>query len=141
LIQIVYASAAAEPFSADALKLLLAKARTRNATYGVTGMLLYHGGSFLQVLEGYEADVEIIFAFILRDPRHLNVNVLHRQTIQHREFPEWSMGFLSASGPPQKAPGLIDYRLALLNLNSAPTAAKRYLRLFQQGLCRQAAAK
>jgi hypothetical protein len=141
MIQVVYVSAAVSPFSADALKALLAKARIRNATYGVTGMLLYHSGSFLQVLEGHEADVNLIFSSILRDPRHAGTKVLHRQTIEYREFPDWSMGFYNTSRWPQEAPGLIDYRLALLKLSSAPSAAKHYLRLFQQGLCRQVVSK
>jgi len=138
MIQIVYVSAAANPMTTEQLKALLAKARVRNATHSVTGMLLYHDGSFLQVLEGHEADVDPILASIQRDPRHTSTRILHRGAIVQREFPDWSMGFLDTSRWPQITPGLIDYRLALLKLPGAPTAAKRYVRLFHQGLCRQA---
>jgi hypothetical protein len=138
MIQIVYVSAARDPFSQEALSILLAKSRVRNALYSVTGMLLYHSGSFLQILEGPVEGVQTIFSSIARDPRHLDTKVLHNQPIDRREFADWSMGFLEVDFNLRHTPGKIDYRTALMRLPSAPTAAKRYLRLFHQGLCRQA---
>jgi len=138
MIQIVYVSAALEPFSLSALDTLLVKARARNTFHKVTGMLLYHSGSFLQVLEGPVDSVELIFNSIRRDPRHTDTKILNTQTVVRREFADWSMGFLDVSSWPFDTPGKIDYRLALMKLPDAPSAAKRYIQLFHQGLCRQA---
>jgi hypothetical protein len=137
MIQIVYASASVMRLSPAQLTLLLDQSRIRNATYSVTGMLLYHNGSFLQVLEGPEFGVDRIFASIQRDSRHNSIKLLHRQPIVRREFADWSMSFIDTSAWPQSSPGKIDYRQMLPQLTDAPTTARRYLRLFQQGLCRQ----
>jgi hypothetical protein len=141
VIQLVYISAALisaalPPITPEALQLLLTKARAANAIHKVTGMLLYDSGSFLQVLEGPAAGVDHIFDCIQRDPRHHQIRVRLRQPTEVREFPDWTMGFIDTSKWVVK-PGLIDYR-RLPELVAAPTAAQRYLRLFHQGLCRQA---
>lgn len=135
MLQLVYASAASAPFTSEALQVLLAKARLRKSVYSVTGMLLYHSGSFPQILEGPETGVELIYASIQRDARHSNPKILHRKTAPRREFEDWSMGFIDASRW-QLAPGMIDYR-RVPEVATASTAAQRYLRLFHQGLCRQ----
>jgi hypothetical protein len=49
---LVYVSSATKPFSPDELSELLAQARVDNAALGITGMLLYSNGNFMQVLEG-----------------------------------------------------------------------------------------
>ena len=137
MIQIVYVSAAFSPFTSEALKHLLRKARARNAVYNVTGMLLYHSGSFLQVLEGFEQSVDLIYNSIQRDPRHSQHKILVRQTIAVPEFQEWAMGFVDTSQWPVDTPGMVEYHRVLPQLSSASTEAKRYLRFFHQGLCRQ----
>ena len=141
MIQLVYASAATTPFSPAALRSLLTKARARNTAYEVSGMLLYHNGSFMQVLEGPERGVELIMHSIRKDARHCDTKVLRQGEVPQREFADWSMGFIdtSSSGVSQAA-GQIDYERVLPQLIDAPTAARRYLRFFEQGLCRQGAA-
>ncbi len=136
MIQFVYSSAARNPFTPEDLKHLLQKARLRNSVYNVTGMLLYDAGSFLQVLEGPEASVDLIFASIKRDPRHLNAKTLSRQSIERPEFSDWAMGFADTSLWPTKPPGMVDYHQILPRLTAGSTEAKRYLRFFQEGLCR-----
>jgi Sensors of blue-light using FAD len=136
MLQLVYVSAASAPFTSEALQVLLTKARLRNSVYSVTGLLLYHSGSFLQILEGAETGVELIYASIQRDARHTNPKILHRETISQREFGDWSMGFMDTSLW-QLPPGMIEYH-RVPQVATAPTAAERYLRFFHQGLCRQA---
>jgi len=136
MFQLVYASAARAPFNQDALQLLLARARDANAILKVTGMLLYHSSSFLQVLEGPQAGVEHIFGCIERDPRHHQINVRFREATELREFPEWTMGFIDVSRW-VLGPGMVDFH-SIPKVAAAPTPAQRYLRLFHQGLCRQA---
>ena len=52
IYQLVYISAANHEFTEKELHELLSKARKNNESYGITGMLLYHQGSFIQALEG-----------------------------------------------------------------------------------------
>jgi hypothetical protein len=136
MFQLAYSSAACAPFTTEALQLLLIKSREANATQKVTGVLLYHSGSFLQVLEGPQGGVESIFASIERDSRHRQIHVLFRTSIPAREFAEWYMGFIDTSRW-HLIPGMIDYH-RVPQVATASTAAQRYLRLFHQGLCRQA---
>ena len=76
--QIVYTSSARQEFSAADLKKLLVAARMRNKAVGVTGMLVFHDGAFLQAIEGEKRAVSEIFARIQNDPRHGDLVVLHR---------------------------------------------------------------
>jgi hypothetical protein len=93
MYEIIYASAATVPFSSSDLRKLLTVARANNAKLDVSGLLLHHAGSFLQVLEGEEDVVESLFEKISRDARHGNVYVLKRGVIEARGFGEWRMGF------------------------------------------------
>ena len=78
----------------DDLKALLATARGNNSSLGVSGMLLYHEGSFMQVLEGEQSAVESIFAKIEKDDRHTNTTILSKGEMETRTFESWAMGFL-----------------------------------------------
>ena len=97
--QIVYTSSARQEFAVADLKKLLLGARMRNNAVGVTGMLVFHDGTFLQALEGENRAVNEIFASIQNDPRHGDLTVLHRGPgPEQRVFGEWSMGFADFSG-------------------------------------------
>jgi hypothetical protein len=82
------------------LKKLLVNARMRNSAACVTGLLVCHQGTFLQVLEGAESAVRKIFARIEKDVRHQDISVLGSVTTdgQVRKFGDWSMGFSDATG-------------------------------------------
>ena len=90
---IVYVSTATALFSVDMLTDLLEASRRRNAAAGISGMLLYKGGNFMQVLEGPEDAVHQLYERIERDPRHHGSIVLIKGTQAQRQFPEWLMGF------------------------------------------------
>ncbi len=105
---LVYASAATADLSESECEEILDAARRHNRPAGITGMLVYHEGSFLQVLEGDEAVVEALFERIERDPRHTDAVVLFRGTVDGREFGRWSMGYVRTS--PTTAPkGLSEF--------------------------------
>ncbi len=93
LFRLMYVSSGVRMFNDEELAELLAVARRNNAQLGITGMLLYLDGNFLQVLEGNESDVRRLFATISRDVRHRGLIVLLSQPIETRAFPDWSMGF------------------------------------------------
>ena len=138
VIQLVYASAATHPFTPEALKQLLTKARARNSMYGVTGMLLYHKGSFLQVLEGPEDGVDRILASILKDARHTTARTLSRAMVTAREFEAWSMGFVDTTHSVAHPAGHVDYHRELPGLTQSGSKARKFLRFFQEGLYREA---
>jgi Sensors of blue-light using FAD len=72
--QIVYTSTASEDFSTADLKKLLLGARRRNKALGVSGMLVFHDGTFLQALEGEQRAINEIFASIVSDRRHRDID-------------------------------------------------------------------
>jgi hypothetical protein len=131
--QVIYSSAAVEPFSDSALTELLALARVNNARLGVTGMLLYHDGSFLQILEGNEHVLEHLYAKIGKDKRHHRLVALLRRSVDARHFDQWQMGFVSRKTLPNNMPGFSDY----LRLRGDPiegaNAAARLLAAFRDG--------
>lgn len=100
--RLVYSSAATVEFSSEDLVELLRKAREKNGRMNVSGMLLYHKGSFIQVLEGDQEVVESLYSLIEHDGRHEAPLVLLREDEVERAFGDWTMGFFKAS------PELID---------------------------------
>ena len=93
MLSLLYVSSATQLFSEEDIKALLQKSRDNNARLGLTGLLLYKDGNFMQVLEGPDDVVTRLYAKIHTDPRHHGILQLVRQQVQRREFPSWSMGF------------------------------------------------
>ena len=93
MIQLSYLSTATQPMGAEPLSALLQQCLCHNPGNGITGLLLYGNGTFLQALEGEEDVVTPLYEKIARDPRHADVKCLNSKTIEARQYPEWSMGF------------------------------------------------
>ena len=93
MIHLVYVSSASHPLSEEDLLSLLEQSRNRNKRQNVTGMLLYIGGNFFQILEGDVKDVEEIYEAIVQDERNKDNIVIIKENINERTFPDWSMGF------------------------------------------------
>jgi hypothetical protein len=91
--QLTYLSTAEREYDAAALDRILAVSRTNNAARGITGVLAYGGGVFLQVLEGVPSAVAACVSTIARDPRHFGIQVLEDHEVPARSFGDWSMGF------------------------------------------------
>jgi hypothetical protein len=109
VIQLAYVSSACTPFSQGELVDLLKQARAKNERLGVTGLLLYKDGNFLQVLEGESDIVHQLIRQIEADPRHRDTTVLLDEPVTARSFPDWSMGFRNLSDPQiQALPGFSD---------------------------------
>jgi Sensors of blue-light using FAD len=110
MISLTYFSTALEPFSRDELGRLLEHSRAKNAASGLTGMLLYAGGHFIQTLEGTAEGVDGAFSVIQADPRHRSIFIALREEIEERVFPDWSMGFeYQEADEAAAAPGFTDY--------------------------------
>lgn len=89
--RIVYFSRALRVFDLAALGELERRASMVNAAVGVTGILLYDGDRFLQVLEGEELVVEALMAGIEADPRHDSITYMQRESVAERQFGDWWM--------------------------------------------------
>ncbi len=96
LIMHIYVSSARRLFAPDDTRDLLASCRDNNARHGITGLLLYHDGNFMQVLEGEEATIATVFKRIEMDGRHHGILTLYHKPIPERSFAQWSMGFKNA---------------------------------------------
>jgi len=131
--QVFYSSAAVAQFSDAELTALLAVARVNNGRLGVTGMLLYHDGSFLQALEGDEQVVENLYAKIGRDKRHHRVVALLRRRVDARYFDQWQMGFVSMKTVPSNVPGYSDYLQLRGNRIESGNVAADLLAAFRDG--------
>ncbi|GAA4496167.1 hypothetical protein GCM10023172_08940 [Hymenobacter ginsengisoli] len=90
---IVYISQATADFEEADLVQLLKQARGFNERANITGVLLYGGGRFVQVLEGCPVAVRRLFARIETDPRHGLLEKLADGPVARREYKEWYMGF------------------------------------------------
>jgi len=93
MIRLVYVSKATNEMSSDLLMELLKQSREKNSRLGLSGMLLYGGGNFLQIIEGEKETVEALYEIILADKRHEECVLIDKSDIQERTFGEWSMGF------------------------------------------------
>jgi hypothetical protein len=116
MIRVTYLSRSAEPLSADALLTLLSQCHRNNTARGLTGMLLFGNGTFLQSIEGDEVAVDALLDRIAVDPRHTALKILRRETITNRQFADWSMGFERVTDVTLAGtPGLRDFRLRNFN--------------------------
>lgn len=70
---------------------LASKARARNRSYGITGMLLYEDGRFLQTLEGPPGGLKQLWTSICRDNRHSDIDVLSEHIVPSRLFAGWDL--------------------------------------------------
>ena len=113
LVELLYCSVSVVPLVTNVdLDHILVSARQRNLSENITGMLLYYRGEFVQILEGEKELVENVYAkFIGPDSRHTALNKVCENTISHRSFSQWSMGFAGAaeieSRMPSSAVGIL----------------------------------
>ena len=97
LVHLIYTSYAVDAPSSRELMTILEASRRRNAADGVTGMLVYGGDLFLQLLEGPREAVCRTFYRILRDARHRDVTILQFGYPAQRLFAAWSMNYAGAA--------------------------------------------
>lgn len=97
LVRLMYASRAAESVNQDELVAILKKSKANNPGLGVTGVLCFSSGIFLQVLEGGRSAVSSLYNRIAADPRHRDVEILSYEEIGERRFAGWSMGQVNLS--------------------------------------------
>lgn len=83
IYRLIYISSATDNFDKSDLPSIIEAARRNNPANGITGFLVYHDKTFLQVLEGSKIAVDSCFKRISQDPRHYQctiVNAGHEDT-------------------------------------------------------------
>jgi len=96
LVRLLYASRAVDR-SEEAIEAILSQSRESNPSCGITGILCYGGGIFLQAIEGGRMQVSELYGHIQRDKRHKDVVLLHYEEISERRFGGWTMGQVNMS--------------------------------------------
>ena len=96
LVRLLYCSRAVDA-RPETVESILEKAREHNPVSGITGILCYGGGIFLQAIEGGRMQVSELFGTIQKDARHKDVALLHYEEILERRFGGWTMGQVNLS--------------------------------------------
>ena len=94
---LTYTSLAALDLTADDLEAIHRTARELNAIDGITGMLVFNGTHFLQIIEGAPQAVDELVERLRRDRRHSGLEVRDERAVEERSFPEWSMELVRVS--------------------------------------------
>jgi len=97
LKSLTYTSLAALDLQPEDLEAIHRTARDTNALEGVTGMLIYNGIHFLQVIEGAPNAIDDLVERLRRDPRHNGLEIRDEHEAEQRTFPDWSMELLRVS--------------------------------------------
>lgn len=96
LTQLLYFSEVRDLGQGGAVR-LLEQARKKNNPLHLTGVLLFNQNHFLQCLEGSRENVTHIFSRIAIDDRHAHVTLMSVHDIDERDFPDWTMGYVSST--------------------------------------------
>ena len=97
LVRLMYASRAAAGVGPDELAAILRVSRAANPVHGITGVLCYSEGIFLQVLEGGRDRVNRLYNRIVGDSRHHGAELMLYEEISERRFAGWAMGQVALS--------------------------------------------
>jgi hypothetical protein len=97
LVRLLYVSRALDPDTSAATDSILSVAREHNMANGITGILCYGGGIYLQAIEGGRSQVNTLYGHIVRDKRHADVELLSYEEITERRFGGWTMGQVNLS--------------------------------------------
>jgi galactose-1-phosphate uridylyltransferase len=137
LTQLIYVSSLVDQDESQLANILESAVR-HNREDEITGMLLYAGGNFLQVLEGQHEQVRKTYERICLDPRHSTIIVLSEEEVLERHFSSWSMGYRQLGSEdvakfPQYAP-YFQFGFHASQFDAKPGVALDMLELFSQNM-------
>lgn len=133
LYYLLYLSNATHPMEPGELKVLLDVCQKNNKGRDITGMLLYKGGCFMQILEGEKEQIRALFDKVCLDSRHENVVEIGFEPIRERSFSDWSMGFVDMDRVIPDSPDFGEYfqeNFGLRSLCADTEAASLFIRSF-----------
>jgi hypothetical protein len=94
---VTYTSLARFDLTASDLGDIQATARRLNALDGVTGLLIFNGTRFLQIIEGGESAIDDLVTRLRADDRHSAFEIRDERFVEERAFPDWSMELVRVS--------------------------------------------
>ena len=97
LKSLAYTSLARLDFGAADLMDIHQTARRLNALDGVTGLLVFNGSRFLQLIEGTADAIDHLVERLRADPRHSAFEIRDERMVEARAFPDWSMELVTVS--------------------------------------------
>lgn len=96
--QLIYTSSGTAALDDFALREIAHSSSYRNQELGITGLLMFHEGSIMQILEGDQMSVQSLYNKLKRDIRHTGCIILSERMGEEREFSNWFMGYKNISG-------------------------------------------
>ena len=105
---VCYFSTAIKPLNDKQLEAMLKKTRKTNSELGLTGMLIYIEGTFIQMIEGDKDTVEKVYKKISLDNRHKQLIKVISGIWVSAKFDGWSMGFYSMK--PEESQKITGYK-------------------------------
>ena len=97
LKSLTYTSFARLDLEAADLEAIHRIARELNALDGVTGLLIFNGTHFLQIIEGAPNAIDDLVERLRRDPRHSGLEIRDERMVEQSSFPDWSMELVRVS--------------------------------------------
>ncbi|HEU0285069.1 MAG TPA: BLUF domain-containing protein [Sphingomicrobium sp.] len=123
LTSLTYTSLARLDLQTADLEAIHRTAREVNALEGITGLLVFNGTHFLQIIEGSESAIEELVEKLRKDPRHTGFEIRDQRKVDARSFPDWSMELVRVNASYFQARDTIADRLP----NTVPEAIQARL--------------
>ena len=111
LTSLTYTSLARLDLQTSDLEDIHRSARELNALDGITGLLIFNGTHFLQIVEGSPLAIDDLVERLRRDPRHSGIEIRDQRGIDERSFPDWSMELVRVSAGYFEAKDTVSDRL------------------------------
>jgi len=128
---LLYVSQATDALDQSAQIALQEKALLNAHIEGITGVLVYRTGFFMQYIEGHEQAVHDLFRKLRGNDRHFNVRILSQGVIDSRLFLDWTIRWVNDKNPRPSSQSLIDLFETVLSsrqtsLNEVDAVLKRF---------------
>jgi hypothetical protein len=88
---IVYMSRATKHFPPGELNDLCHQSAEHNRENSITGLLIYDGHRYMQLIEGHKESVEALMSRISLDTRHSHITYLTDASVANRSFTGWAL--------------------------------------------------
>ena len=95
LQELIYTSVSSVHGDKAEVKKILAASERNNVANSVTGLLIFDGHRYIQILEGETENVDRLYDVISKDSRHQQLELLHKGGISSRSFENWRMAYES----------------------------------------------
>lgn len=93
LYELIYSSRANSNFKSSVLDDILTISRKNNTANNITGLLIFDGNTFCQILEGEKEALSMTYDKIKNDNRHIDHTLFHQGEIAQRNFSQWAMSY------------------------------------------------